>query len=427
MAMNIVDAFMLGHLGSIYVSAASIANALFILPMIFAIGFTVGITPLAGHAHAVNDEEKCGKLLRHAVALYTILGIAISLLMYPAAQLLPYLKQEPASVQLAIPFFNILNFSLIPMMVFLSFSKFTDGLGRTMPAMVASILFNIVNAILNWAMIYGHWGFPAMGMNGSAYATFISRIGMALFMAGYVYYTPLRKYLTAEKIAYSGKIMWELISTGFPIALQFGFEVGAFIIGSLMVGVFGHEAQAAHQLCMNMVATTYMVANGFSSGGTIVISNLYGKKQMEDMRVAGNATFVLALCFMGVCAIFFLLGHKALPSLFNNEPRVVAYAGTFMLIGAFFQLSDGFQTAIIGVLRGISDVKAPMWIAFVSYWVITLPLCYVFAFCLGQGPIGVWYGYLIGLSVAALLLLLRFRNQLQKHDRLMAAEQPVLV
>jgi MATE family multidrug resistance protein len=283
--------------------------------------------------------------------------------------------------------------------------------------MAIGLSMNVVNIVLNWALIYGHWGLPQMGMMGSAYATLIARFGMAIVMLLYLYFTPLKVYIAhLGKLVFSANIFWEILKTGFPIGAQFSLEVGAFIAGSIMVGTISHQALAAHQVAISLAAFTYLMASGIGTGATIVISNLMGKKEVADIKTAGRASFLLVLAFMSVCACFFLLFRHQLPGYFNTEPEVMAIATSLLAIAAFFQLSDGLQVTVIGALRGMGDVVAPTWIALFSYWGLTLPISYYCAFHLNLGPVGVWIGYLSGLTIAAILLFLRFRYKLTKLE-----------
>jgi MATE family multidrug resistance protein len=286
-----------------------------------------------------------------------------------------------------------------------------DGMGRTRVGMVVNLGGLLMNICLNWVLIYGNLGAPKLGIEGAAVATAVTRVSMMLFMFGYIAYD---KQIADLRIAYTrlqtqGKTYTKQILTiGVPAGLQFFFEVAAFSITQMMSGWLGVMFLASHQIAIGLASITFMVLTGISSAGTIMTGYAYGAKNKEDARIAGNTIFMLTIALEIVFAIVFLAGHKLLPLLYTNDAELIKVTATLLLFAAFFQISDGLQSAAAGVLRGIQDVKIPSAIAFISYWLIMIPSSYYLGFHTSLGINGLWLGFIIGLTVAALALMLRF-------------------
>jgi MATE family multidrug resistance protein len=265
-------------------------------------------------------------------------------------------------------------------------------------------------------MIFGHWGFPKMGLMGSCWASFISRVAMAIAMFSYVYYNkPFRVYREGFRFKnISKELTKKILAIGIPSGLQWFFEVGAFAFAVIMIGWISPKAQAAHQIALSLAATTYMMASGLSAAASVRVGNQSGLKNKEGVRTAGFSAFVIVMVFMGLMATSFILLRNYLPSLFTKDADVINIASSLLVIAAFFQLSDGIQVVGLGALRGVKDVKIPTVITLIAYWVIGLPMSYVFGFKLNMGVQGIWYGLSIGLTFAAILLFLRFNHVSKK-------------
>jgi MATE family multidrug resistance protein len=254
-----------------------------------------------------------------------------------------------------------------------------------------------------------------MGLNGAGWATFIARSGMSLSLWLYVLMNP--KYRTYLRDWSGGVIlikrMREIVKIGFPVGIQFVLEVGAFTAGAVIIGWYGAIPLAAHNIALTSAALTYLMSSGISAAATIRISNFMGKRDYHSMKLSGYTAYLMVLIFMGTCGLVFIILRNYIPTLFNSEAEVIGTASVFLVIAGFFQLFDGIQVVSLGALRGMADVKFPTVIALFSYWVVTLPVCYLLAKS-GLHETGVWYGFMIGLMVAALLLFLRFKNKINK-------------
>jgi MATE family multidrug resistance protein len=276
--------------------------------------------------------------------------------------------------------------------------------------MVVSLSANAFNVLLNWLLIYGYWGMPELGIEGAGWASLISRILMAVGMAIYCYKASIFQINLPHGQWFKYKLIMlrRLISLGIPMGLQFVFEVGAFTGAVLMAGWISDTAQAAHQIAINLAAITYMIASGISAAATVQVGNFAGRQDKVGMRRAWLAATLLVLIMQIGFAIIFLVGRNWLPTLYIDNQNVIQLASGLLMIAAFFQLSDGIQVVGLGALRGVEDVKIPTWITLFAYWLLALPVGYFFGFKLNLGLIGIWWGLLIGLSTAAVLLASRF-------------------
>jgi len=280
--------------------------------------------------------------------------------------------------------------------------------------MFIAIIANIVNIFGNWVLIFGNLGLPALGLDGAGFATLITRSFMGLSMMFFVIkaakYKEFDPTLRFKSINYD-KIK-QLIKIGFPSGITYSLEVGAFSFAAIMIGWLGSSALAAHQIAINLASISYMVVLGISSAATIKVGNANGSKNIIDVKHAGYSAILLGLVFMSFTGIVLISFNEFLPSLYINDAEVIGMASSLLIVAALFQLSDGVQAVGLGVLKGLTDVKIPMFITLIAYWLIALPIGYVLGFTFEFNIIGIWLGLLIGLTVAAILFVVRFRHKL---------------
>ena len=412
-SVGVADSIMVGGLGSIPLASATFAFSVFVPFMMFAIGLTYGISPLVAKADGEQNHLEIRKILKHSIVLNIIAAILLAGGLLFAAPLLQYFQQPQEVLALAIPFFKTLVWSLVPLILFQIWKQFAEGLAITRQAMYITVIANVLNLLLNYLLIYGHYGFPKLGTNGAAVATLIARIFMAISIFIFVIkYARTNIFIKSlQKISYSFQEFKRLFRVSIAVGSQLAFETGAFGMAAIMIGWLGASEMAAHHIALNMAAVSYMGATGIGAAATVRVGNELGRKDYAAVRNAGKAAFHLVVLYMSFCALVFILFRHDLPSFYINEESICKMAASLLLISAFFQLSDGIQVVYLGALRGLEDVKMPTAIALLAYWVIALPLGYVFAFVLNMGVEGVWYGLLIGLTIAALLLYYRFEKK----------------
>ncbi len=416
MMVNVADSVMVGRLGAVPLAGASLANVIFHLLLMFGIGVSYAITPLVASADGEGDTNKSSNYLKHAMLINLVTGAVLFALVAVAGQGLLHLNQPEEVVVMALPYLNVITFSLIPLMVFQTFRQFAEGLSDTKMAMVIVIISNLVNVGLNYIMIYGKLGFEPMGLLGAGYASFISRIVLAAWMALYIYngkrYSPYRLGFAIGN--YSKKILKTMLGLGLPAGFQFIFEVGAFGFAVIMIGWIGTEALAAHQIAINLAAISYMMASGLSAAATVRVGNQLGLKDIPTLRAAAFTLYAMVIAFMAVCAAVFIFGRYYLPTLYITDDAVIEVAATLLIIAGFFQISDGIQVLSLGALRGLADVKIPTILTFVAYWVLALPMGYILGFVFEMGAAGVWYGLLTGLTIVAVAMFWRFNHLTKK-------------
>ena len=423
--IGIVDNFMVGNLGSTELAAVSLGNSFVFIGMSLGIGFSTAITPLIAEADAEKDEQKIRTTFHHGLFLCTILGIAVFLLIVLAKPIMLLMNQPEAVIALATPYIDWVAFSLIPVIIFQGYKQFADGLSQTKYSMYAIYLANVVHVFFNYVLIYGEWGFPKLGILGAALGTVISRIMMLVFLHYILKIHPkFKSYFkdfSFDEIKKS--ILKKIISLGFPSALQMLFEVTLFTAAIWLSGSLGKNSQAANQIALTMSSTTFMFAMGFSVAAMIRVSNQKGLRDYKELIVVARSIFLLAILLETVFGVFFVISHQFLPHLFlnMNDPlqtldniEIIGIASKLLLVAAVFQISDGIQVVVLGALRGLQDVKIPMYITFVAYWVIGFPVSFYLGRHTDLGATGIWIGLLAGLTSAALFLYLRFTRLTKK-------------
>jgi MATE family multidrug resistance protein len=415
MMVGFVDTAMVGRIdgiGSKAQAAMNVTNSIYMLVLVFGLGIGFGVTPLVAAADGARKPGRITELLRNGILVNLATGLLLFILLLFISPVLRYLKQDPSVVEIAIPFMNVMIFSLVPLSLFSAGKQFAEGLSDTRVAMLLSLGGNLLNVLFNYILIFGHWGFKPMGVMGACWGSFYARVFMAIAMILYIYCKPsFRIYRDGFRMkGFSMKVIREILGNGIPVGLQWIFEVGAFSFAGLMVGTIGTTQQAAHQVALTIAACTYMFASGLSAAVSVRTGNEFGKKNFSEMRKAGLSGFLMVLIFMFSCALLFILCRHPLASLLSQDPAVIDVASGLLIIAAFFQLSDGIQVVGLGALRGMNDTKFPTILTLIAYWVIGLPSSYLLGLYFHLGVTGIWYGFIIGLSCSAIGLLWRFNR-----------------
>jgi len=423
--IGIVDNFMVGNLGSTELAAVSLGNSFIFIGMSLGIGFSTAITPLIAEADAEKDDKKIRTTFHHGLLLCTILGIAVFVLIVLSKPIMNLMNQPEAVVKLATPYIDWVAFSLIPVIVFQGYKQFADGLSQTKYSMYAIYLANVVHVFFNYVLIYGVWGFPKLGILGAALGTVISRIMMVVFMH-YILRrnTAFKRYFKNFSFKEIRKsILKRIINLGFPSAMQMLFEVTLFTAAIWLSGSLGKNSQAANQIALIMASTTFMFAMGFSVTAMIRMGFHKGSKDFKSLIITARSIFLLTIIFEMFFGLIFVVFHNYLPHLFLNmsdpaqvldNAAIISIASKLLLVAAVFQISDGIQVVVLGALRGLQDVKIPMYITFVAYWVVGFPTSYYLGKHTDLGATGIWIGLLAGLTAAALFLYIRFARLTKK-------------
>ncbi|MFN3968272.1 MATE family efflux transporter [Flavobacterium sp.] len=423
--IGIVDNIMVGKLGSTELAAVSLGNSLIFVAMSLGIGFSTAITPIVAEADAEKNVGKIRLAFHNGLFLCIILGFMLFLLVVLAKPIMEMLHQPKEVIALAKPFVDWVAFSLVPLIIYQGYKQFADGLSMTKISMYAIIMANVLHVIINYLLIYGIWFFPKMGIIGAALGTVISRIAMVTFMHVILSrkekLKPYFQDFSFDEIKKS--TLKKIINLGLPSAMQMLFEVVLFTAAIWLCGNIGKTSQAANQIALSLASMTFMFAMGLSVVSMIRVSNQKGLNDYKQLIVVARSIFLLAIIIEILFAVMFVALHQILPYLFLNmdnkmqlldNAEVIAIAGKLLLVAAVFQISDGIQVVVLGALRGLQDVKIPMYITFVAYWVIGFPISYYLGLKTDLGAVGVWIGLVGGLTAAAIFLYLRFHYLTKK-------------
>ncbi len=417
------DSIIVGQFaGTVALAAVALVSSLFTVILVIGIGISYGLTPLIAQENGRKRYKECGKLLFSSLLVNFLTGIILFGLIYFGMLLIINRINQPTEVLLqAEPFLRLLGFSIIPMMIFMTFKQFAEGLGYTKQAMFISIWGNVVNVILGVILVKGMFGIEPMGIKGVGWSTLIDRIAMAVVMGFYVFRSKqFRKYLVHFGPRLFNRIyVHRILKIGGPVALQYTFEVSAFGIAAILMGTIGIAEQAAHQVAISLAAMTYMMASGVSAAATISSGTIFGGGNFVNLRESAISSYHIIILFMSITAILFLGLNQILPLMYTSDKTVVFIASQLLLIAAVFQLFDGTQVVGLGILRGIGDVNIPTAITFIAYWIIGLPTAYWLGIYMGMGATGIWYGLTLGLLISASLLYARF-NHISKKMKLSA-------
>ncbi|MBS9461545.1 MATE family efflux transporter [Flagellimonas sp. 389] len=419
------DNIMVGQLGTAELAAVSLGNSFVFIAMSLGIGFSTAITPLVAEADGAGNKADGKSALKHGLVLCTLLGLSLFGIILLCKPLLHYMKQPAEVVELAIPYLELVAFSLVPLIIFQAFKQFSEGLSQTKYPMYATILANVINITLNYLLIFGSFGFPKLGIVGAAIGTLASRF----IMVGYIWFLLKRKekfqtYVTGFNFKRIEKtVIKKIISLGFPSALQMFFEVAIFTAAIWLSGVLGKNAQAANQIALNLSSMTFMVGMGLSVAAMVRVGNQKGLQDFKELRRIAESIFFLTFLLEIVFAALFLIGRYWLPTVYldvddvvnqMDNTEVIIIAAKLLFVAAFFQISDGIQVVVLGALRGLQDVKIPTLITFVAYWLIGFPVSYYFGLFTEFKSVGIWMGLLLGLTASAVMLYIRFKYLTKK-------------
>ncbi|WKB81499.1 MATE family efflux transporter [Cellulophaga lytica] len=422
--VGFADNIMVGQLGTAELAAVSLGNSFVFIAMSFGIGFSTAITPLVAEADGADNVNNAKSALKHGLILCTVLGLFLFGVILLGKPLMYLMKQPPEVVELAIPYLDLVAFSLVPLVIFQAFKQFSDGLSQTKYPMYVTLIGNAINILLNYLLIFGTFGFPKLGIIGAAIGTLVSRIAMVvLFWIILKQTKKFHKYVTGfnfKKI--ESNVMKKIMSIGFPSALQMFFEVAIFTAAIWISGVLGKNPQAANQIALNLSSMTFMVGMGLGVAAMVRVGNQKGLGNFKDLRRMAQSIFLLTFLLEVIFAALFLIFRHWLPTVYLDvndaanivdNTEVILIAAQLLLVAAFFQISDGLQVVVLGALRGLQDVTIPTIITFIAYWLIGFPICFYLGLYTPLKSTGIWVGLLAGLTASALLLYIRF-NMLTK-------------
>lgn len=411
MLMGVTDSIMIGRVGAVPLAASAFASGVFSVFFVIGIGLLLPVAVFVSREHGAGDDRAGASWLQHGVALAVVASLIEMLVMLGLAGSFHRMGQPPEVLAEIGPFYTLITVSLLPVLLFQVFRQFAEALGRPWVPMVIMLAAVALNVGLNWILIYGHLGAPALGLAGAGWATLLSRITALVVIV-----TWLRK---AESFRCVMPDTWvtglrlarvrEMLRIGVPAAVMLFFEVGGFMMAAVMMGWLGATALAAHQIALSCAAFMFMFPLGLSMAVGMRVGKAVGEGRTELLRPIAGGALAMSCAIMSVSAVGFWLGGEWLARGFVNDAEVVTLAARLLVVAAIFQLFDGAQVIGSGALRGLADVRVPAVITFIAYWLLAIPGGYVLALHTSLGAVGIWTGLATGLAVAAVLLGLRFR------------------
>ena len=409
MLMGVVDTLMVGRLSVQALAGVALGNLYVFNVMVIAMGALMALDPLVSQAVGASDEQGVTRAVQRGVVLAVLLAGATMLTMIPAAPLLRLFRQPADVIPGAAAYVQINAAGMIPFLVFVVLRQTLQAIGKLAPIVATIVVANIVNVVLNWVFIFGHWGAPQMGVAGAAIATVIGRWVMCA-MLPIVAWKDLRRHLgSVDPAVLSARPMWRMLALGLPIGLQQFLEVSAFAAVGLLMGTFGTTQVASHQIAINLAALTFMVPLGIGAAAAVRVGHAVGARDETRSRRAARVAYIIGGGFMTTTAALFLLLPVQLASLYTADVALIAIASSLIPIAGFFQVFDGLQAVGAGVLRGLGDTRVPLIAMLAGYWLIGVPVSVVLAFHTRLGPRGLWWGFVAGLASVAVFLLLRVR------------------
>jgi len=412
MAQGVVDNIMVGKLGPAAIGAVALGNAVYYTPSLFGIGLLLGLDTLVSQAYGRKDHDDCHRWLAQGVYLACIVTPPLMVLIAALSYGFTRFGVIPEVAVLSGGYLRILNWGTLPLLLYGGTRRYLQGVGQVRVITATYVLANLLNWFGNWVLIYGKFGMPALGVNGSAISTCISRIAMAAALLGFAWRYerkrghPLFRHWAGPQLDRLRK----LIRIGAPAAGQIVLEVGAWNLSTFAAGYLTPVALATHAIALNYASVSYMVPLGVSAAAAVSVGHAIGAGDPARARRAGWLALALGTGFMLMAAVAFWVAPKPLISLYTRDPRVLAVGPSLLWIAAAFQIFDGIQTVCTGALRGLGETRVPMFANLVGYWVLGLPLGFILCFVLKWGIYGMWIGLTLALIIISMTLLLRWRK-----------------
>lgn len=415
MSMGVVDTIMVGRLpnSAIAIGATGLGETLYNMLAIFAAGLLLGMDTFVAQAYGREDLKDARHTLVNGLFLAVLIAPVLMLIVLTWPALMRMFGISLELVGPMTPFLRALNWGSLPLLLYFALRRYLQAMNVAHPIMFALISANLVNVIGNWALIYGHLGFPAMGITGSGWSTCIARIYLVVVLLITLLWVESRRKLQGWKSAarLEFKRMIELLRLGIPAASQILFEIGAFAVATTMCARLGPIPLSGHEIALSCAAFTFMVPLGISSAAAVRVGQELGRGDPVAARHAGWSAIMLGAGFMTTAALVFVSFSKMLARIFSPDPDVIRIGSTLLLVAAAFQLFDGLQIVITGALRGTGDTRTPMLANLGAYWFIGLPVAFILGFKLGWGALGVWLGLCVGLIIIGSGLIVVWRKR----------------
>lgn len=409
MLMGVVDTVMVGHFSARDLAAVALGNLYFFTVVVFPMGLLMSLDPVVSQAMGAGDRPAVGRAFQRGGLLALALSVPAGMALLPGTALLTVLRQPSEVVPVAAGYALASIPGIFPFLAFIVLRQTLQAMGRVAPIVVTIVLANLGNLFFNWVLIFGKLGFPRMGAVGSGWASSLSRWLMLLGLL--VFAWPLLKAYVRplRRDAFQLAPLARMVRLGAPIGAQLGLEFGAFGTIGILMGWLGTLAMAGHQVAMNLSSLTFMVPLGISQATAVLVGQGIGREDLSGARRAAGAGLLLGVGFMTLTAVLFLAFPEMLALFYSDEAEVVALAALLIPLAGVFQIFDGLQVVSSGVLRGVGETRSPMIVNLLGFWCLGIPVSVWLGFRTPAGPVGLWWGLVVGLAAVALFLLFRIR------------------
>ncbi len=424
MLMGVVDTIMVGHLSAVALASVALGNLYFFGLGVFGMGTLMVLDPVVAQAVGAQDDPAIARGIQRGFLVALMIGVPATLLLLPAEMLMTFASQPEDVVPHAAAYAIRLAPGVLPFFGFIVLRQSLQSMHLTAPIMIAIVVANLVNAALNWVLIFGNLGAPALGVEGSAWATTMSRWLLAAMVLALTW-TRLRRFLLPIRPEiWQWAPLSRMLRLGIPIGLQYTLEFGAFAFVALMMGWMGTRAMAGHQVAINLASLTFMVPLGVADAASILVGHAVGREDVAGTRGSAGAALLCGVGFMSCTAVAFLTLPGPLAGLYTTDASVLGIAVGLIPLAGVFQVFDGTQVVAGGILRGLGETKVAMLVNLLGYWFFGLPISYLLGFVFGLGPAGLWYGLVLGLSATATILLVRVLIALARERRRILIDHP---
>ena len=411
MTMGVVDIMMVGHYSGVALAAVALGNLYFFGAIIFGWGVVMALDPVIAQAVGAGDDLGVSRGLQRGLILAVGLTILATAVVLPVETILRWLGQPPDVIPAAALFARISIPGIFPLFAFLVLRQTLQAQHRMRPVVLTIIVANLVNAGLDWALIFGHLGFSRGGVGGAAWATTFSRwfMGLTMLGAGWGVFRPHVRLFQFRGFQLAP--LWRMLALGGPVGIHLQIEYSAFAVVGLLMGWLGTEQLAGHQVALNLAALSFTVPLGIGAAAAVLVGNAIGRNDPAGARRHAGAALAGGAAFMTLSALAFITIPTQLAALYTTQAGVLMMAARLIPVAGIFQVFDGLQVVAGGVLRGAGDTRVPMVIGLVAFWIVMMPLCYFLGFHTSLGAVGLWYGLVVGLGAVAILLLLRIHHR----------------
>ena len=415
MVMGVVDTIMAGRLGPAAIGAGTLGTMVYYPIAICGAGMLLGMDTLVAQSHGANDARDCRRTLINGVWLGIGLTPLLIAILLPLIPLLQSAGTNARVMALFVPYMDALLWGTLPLMLYAAFRRYLQSVNVVRPILFALVSANVANAIGNWVLMFGHWGFPAMGLRGSGWSTSIARVYMAAVLFGAILWHERKAGNPLFRMPWRPEFarIRRLAALGFPAAMQILFEGALFGLVTVLAARLDEVSLAAHGIAVQVIATAFMVPLGISSAAAVRVGQAIGRKDPRSAATAGWTALLLSTLFMGSAALVMTVAPRWLVRLFSGDAAVIAMGAVLLRIAAWFELFDGFQVVATGALRGLGDTRAAMWAHLIGYWVIGLPISYVLCFSFGWGARGLWIGLTVALILIGIALMAAWRRRMR--------------